>query len=326
MQPSPELVELTQRIYDSLLADPDAMRELFLASPDTVALGTDDREWWVGHDNIAAIFERQMAEIGTGWRWCGTSPLAFRHGEVGWSVDRVVFTPPEGMAFTLRITMVFILERAHWKIAHWHASSGTANEELLGIELPLGIDAVAAAVEEERPNMGPATAGDGTVTLMFSDIEGSTAILDSLGDLRYHRLLEWHHGLVARTLAEHDGHEVSRQGDGFMLAFSSARRAIRCALSLQHRLAEGPGDDLPGVRVRMGIHTGEVLRDKDAFFGRTVHFAARVASAAGGTEVLVSDLVRSLVEGTEDIVFPETRQIEMKGFDGHHQVHMVASA
>jgi class 3 adenylate cyclase len=287
-------------------------------------VGTDDREWLTGHDTVAAVVEEQIRQLGPGMKWTGTCTAGFRHGDVGWTVDRVLVTLPSGETFTARMTMVFVLELAYWKVAHCHASVGQTNDDLLGFAVPVGIEAVAASVGEERPSVHHAAAGDGTVTLLFSDIEGSTAILDSVGDQRYRRLLAWHYAVVERALREHDGHEVSRQGDGLMLAFSSARRAVRCALAIQERTDAGQ-DDLPPVRVRIGIHTGEVLRDEDAFFGRTVHYAARVASAAAGREVLASDLVRTLVDGTDGIAFGETREVEMKGFSGRHPVHLVAA-
>ena len=325
MEPCPELIELATRLYGVFLADPTSVHTLFLDDPGTIALGTDPAEWWVGHRTVAGVFEAQTNEMkGFVSSWVTQGPMAFRHGDVGWFVDRPLLTMLDGSSTSMRISIVFVLQHAQWRIAHWHASVGVTNEELLGTELTVTLEALADSVESQRPSVAGSTAEDGTVTLLFSDIEGSTAILEGIGDRRYRDVLAWHHRIIREHVRANNGKEVSCEGDGFMLAFSSARRAVRCALAAQDALALSPGDDLPEVRVRMGVHTGEVLRDADEFYGRTVHYAARVASAAAGTEVLVSDLVRTLLEGADDVVVRETRQLEFKGFAGTHPVHLVA--
>lgn len=323
MEPCPELIELTKRVYVSFLADPTSARLLLLDDPGTLAVGTDGREWWQGYAKAAAIFELQSTEMrGYVRSWTSHDAEAYRHGDVGWCVDQSIVEMNDGESVAMRISIVYVLDRAQWRIAHWHASVGLPNEDVLGIDLSTTLEALAEAAEAERPSVTASAAADGTVTLLFSDIEGSTATLETLGDRRYRDLLAWHHAIVREQVRAHSGQEVSCEGDGFMLAFSSARRAVRCALDVQDALANSDSDQ-PPVRVRIGIHTGEVLRSEDEFYGRTVHYAARVASAAAGTEVLVSDLVRSLLEGTDEIVVRETRELELKGFAGTHSVHLV---
>jgi class 3 adenylate cyclase len=103
-----------------------------------------------------------------------------------------------------------------------------------------------------------------------------------------------------------------------MLAFPSARRAIACAQEIQRALDQEFGEASPPIRVRIGAHTGEALRDGDDFFGTTLNYAARVASHALGGEVLVSNLTRELVEGGQGIRFQEAREVELKGLPGTH--------
>ena len=183
------------------------------------------------------------------------------------------------------------------------------------------IDHVASAVEEERPDLRAHAASDGTVTLMFSDIEGSTAINERLGDARWVELLREHNSIVRGQAAAHGGFEVKSQGDGFMIAYDSARRALACAAAIQRAFASRneARSDQP-LRVRIGLHTGEVIREGDDFFGRHVALAARVAAQARGGEVLASSLLRELTEGAPDLRFDNGREAELKGLDGTHRV------
>src|SRR5262249_33495772 len=125
--------------------------------------------------------------------------------------------------------------------------------------------------------------------------------------------------------AAHGGTVVNRQGDGSMLAFSSARRAVSSAKSIQHRVAEEITDGTP-LRVRIGIHAGDAVREADDFFGTTVHYAARVAGHALGGDILVSSVARDLVAGGSDVTFLEGRDVELKGIDGLHRLFAVALA
>jgi class 3 adenylate cyclase len=129
--------------------------------------------------------------------------------------------------------------------------------------------------------------------------------------------------VIQELTAAHGGTVVNRQGDGSMLAFSSARRAVSCARSIQHRVARQLTDGSPPLRVRIGIHAGDALREADDFFGTTVHYAARVAGQALGGEILVSSVVRDLVAGGTDVTFLEGRDAELKGIEGLHRLFAV---
>jgi class 3 adenylate cyclase len=106
-----------------------------------------------------------------------------------------------------------------------------------------------------------------------------------------------------------------------MIAFSSARDALRCATAVQRALAaHAERDPDHAVRVRIGLHTGEVLKDQDDFFGRNVVLAARIGAAAQGGEILVSSVLKSLVESTGSWAFEDERDLELKGLAGTHRV------
>jgi class 3 adenylate cyclase len=169
-----------------------------------------------------------------------------------------------------------------------------------------------------RPQEAPG-APDGTVTILFTDIEGFTATTERLGDDAAHELLRKHHAIVRRCVSTCSGFEVKTQGDGFMLAFPGARPALRCAVAIQREL-ERHNRDHPHhpLRVRMGLHAGDVVRDGDDYGGRPVILASRIADQAAGGEVLASGLVRDLTESCGEFEFGEERRADLKGLAGRH--------
>jgi class 3 adenylate cyclase len=107
---------------------------------------------------------------------------------------------------------------------------------------------------------------------------------------------------------------VKFQGDGFLLAFPSARKALLCAVQLQRQFHD---DELP---VRMGLHTGEVIRDGDDLYGRNVILATRITDQALGGEILVSSLTKELTDSSGDMSFNDSREVELKGLNGTFHV------
>jgi class 3 adenylate cyclase len=191
-------------------------------------------------------------------------------------------------------------------------------------EIKRTIDAVAASFGARRPDLAPHAAPDGTVTLIFSDMEGFTEMTERLGDLAAREVIRRHNAIVRRCLREHGGYEVELQGDGFLLAFGGARKAALCAVAIQRALAEDAlaHRDQP-IRVRIGLHTGEALRDAERFFGRTVILAARIASQAAGGEILVSSLLQELLASAGDLRFGPPREAVLKGISGTQRLHPV---
>lgn len=154
----------------------------------------------------------------------------------------------------------------------------------------------------------------GTVTVVFTDIEGSTEVLEQLGEERARLLFRDHDDLVRSLLEKHSGTEVEKEGDSFMLAFSGARQAVQCACAIQRSLAEHP------IRVRMGINTGDVVAEDDRYFGRTVYLAARVCALADGRRILVSDVTRSLAGDVREVRFSDRGEHALKGLTGRHRL------
>jgi class 3 adenylate cyclase len=192
---------------------------------------------------------------------------------------------------------------------------------LISGDLRTSMDAVVSAVQGERPNLGPHAAPDGTVTILFTDIEGSTAITERLGDQRWLALLHTHNAIIREKLAAHAGFEVKSQGDGFMAAFQSARRALQCAIAIEQSLASyNHQHHEEPIRVRIGLHTGEAIKEADDFFGKAVILAARIASQAEGGQILVSGLLKELTESSGQFRFGEGRDVALKGLSGAHRV------
>jgi class 3 adenylate cyclase len=191
------------------------------------------------------------------------------------------------------------------------------------------------ATVEERSDRLAASAGravselrsvpiDGTVTVLFTDVEDFTGLSERLGDIEASHRLRAHQALVRREVAAHGGVEVTCQGDGFMVAFDGARRALRAAVAIQRAIeADEAQADVP-LRVRMGLHTGEAIREEEDLFGRTVIVAARIAAAARGGEILVSSLLRQLSDGSGEFVFGPPREETLKGLTGVHDLYPVA--
>ena len=135
----------------------------------------------------------------------------------------------------------------------------------------------------------------GTVTMLFTDIEGSTRLLERLGPERYAEALGLHQRLLRNAFEEQGGYEVDTEGDAFFVAFSRAADAVAAASSAQSALARAGWPEGEEIRVRMGIHTGEPLVVAPKYIGLEVHKTARIMAAGHGGQVLISETTKALV-------------------------------
>lgn len=191
-------------------------------------------------------------------------------------------------------------------------------------EPPSSSEGLAAAVGLDRPDLRSRAAPDGTITVLFSDIEGSTTMTERLGDQKMQDILQTHNGIFRQQLVAFGGFEVKSLGDGFMLAFSSARRAVQCAGAIQRAFVSyNNAHPEESLRVRIGLHTGEAIKDADDFYGKSVILASRIANQARGGEILVSSLLKELTESAGDIRFGEVQEVELKGLAGRHRLYPV---
>ena len=135
----------------------------------------------------------------------------------------------------------------------------------------------------------------GTVTFLFTDVEGSTRLLKRIGE-RYGEIVVEHQRLLRSAFERHGGQEIDTQGDSFFVAFRRARDAAAAAIDAQRALASHPWPVSAELRVRMGIHTAEPTVQPDRYVGLGVHRAARIMAAGHGGQILLSNTTRELIE------------------------------
>lgn len=202
----------------------------------------------------------------------------------------------------------------------WRTADSLINKGI-GATVRNSVEDLAGWARVERPDLAR-IAADGNVVIAFSDIEGSTELNEELGDRGWVKLLERHNKLIDKQVDEHGGHVVKTQGDGFMIAFADAVKAVRCSIAVQSALQSDP-ERWDNIRVRIGLHMGSSVRRGDDLFGRNVAMAARVAGQADGGEILVSESVRDAISAASDIVLGAPREVELKGLRGSHQLYPV---
>jgi class 3 adenylate cyclase len=323
MDVSDELRRVVTRFFEALRdGDEEAVSNRISRVPGFERFGSDPAEWWQDGETATLVWIQQMREMGGGYPWRMVGEVhAMVEGSVGWSGMRTEFDTPTGPA-PLRLTCVLHLEHGEWKMVHCHSSVPTTNEEH-GFMLTTSVDQIAESVSASRPDLSATSAPDGTVTIAFTDIEDSTRLNELFGDQRWWEVLRAHNEAVRVVTSDFGGTVVKNQGDGFMLAFPSARRALSCAQAIERTIAErfrAPGSP---IRVRIGVHVGEMVREADDFFGHAVNYAARIASSASGGEIVVSSLVHELLAQTGEFEFGEPRTVELKGIHGSQRVYPV---
>jgi class 3 adenylate cyclase len=167
----------------------------------------------------------------------------------------------------------------------------------------------------------------GTLTILVTDMVGSTALAEQLGDRKWWEILQTHNAFVRAQVERHGGIEVKAQGDGFLVVFASARQAILAAVDIQQaaarHCAENPSQP---IELRIGLHTGETVESDGDVFGQNVILAVRIADAAAPGDVLVSGLTHDLTAAAGDLRFSPGEEVALKGFSVPWRVHRVAWA
>ena len=171
--------------------------------------------------------------------------------------------------------------------------------------------------ESANPQRGrrlPEKAAGSVITVLFTDIVGHTEMMQRLGDAKGRDVLREHERITRETLKQHGGAEVKTDGDSFMASFASVSSAVDCAVALQRSFAEYSASADEPIVVRMGLHAGEPIAEGNDLFGSSVIMASRIKAQASGGEILVSDVVRSLLSG-KAFTFTDRGEFAMKGFD-----------
>jgi class 3 adenylate cyclase len=165
----------------------------------------------------------------------------------------------------------------------------------------------------------------GTVTIMFTDVEGFTSLLVSLEEEEAYELVHVHQSIVRECVRAHGGFEVKALGDGFMLVFTDAGEAVRCAVAIQQALGDHNHHHPDrALLVRVGINSGDTFRHEKDYFGLAVSMAARVMEKARGGQILISDMSRDLAGPVPDVRYIARGRFQMRGFPGRHRLYEVA--
>lgn len=299
--------------HDASVGDPT---ELLSASDSAIFIGTGPGEYWVGGSAVREALRIQGETIGRP-NLVPREIVGFEEGDVGWASCQLSIGLEEAR-LDARFTCVFAREGGEWRMVQAHISHEVGNEAW-GMDVDLSMERIAQLISAEKPDLSASTSSTGVLTIMFTDIESSTALNEALGDGAFVELLDRHRSLVDRCAGSHDGSVVKSLGDGFMLAFRSAAHGVGCAIDLQRELR---ATGVP-FRVRIGLHAGSPVARETEFYGRDVAYAARVGAVAAGGEIVVSDPLRALLGRSERVGFGASRYVELKGFDGPQLVHPV---
>jgi class 3 adenylate cyclase len=271
--------------------EPDEVVDLPLAREEVVILGevhvarTTHQPGWSWAEHVKPI---------AGTQWC-------MHHHQGFIVSgQMQIETDDGAVRVVRPGDAFDVQPGH-------------NARVVGDEPCVTIDFAGVRGWGKPPELGERV----VATLLVTDIVDSTAAAVRLGDAQWKTLLGGHSDRVRVELDRYRGLELERTGDGFLVMFDGASRAVRCAAAI----AKAAEDD--GLRIRAGIHSGEVERDGRTLRGVAVHAAARIAALAQPGEVLVSDASVALLEGSR-LTLEDAGEHELRGLPGQRRLYRLA--
>ncbi|MDX2342791.1 MAG: adenylate/guanylate cyclase domain-containing protein [Acidimicrobiia bacterium] len=315
MNQSSEIEAVVRRFLAARVAvDVEAMRNLHSRSDYVRLIGSDTDEWSQGYDAAVEVWAAQGNEF---LEIADTKLLrieAFENGETGWAAVEQERTLATGQVFTFRITMVLALEDSVWKVVQLHFSIPVSDEEILNVELTRTLSDLLTSIDSGPDLLALGTAALGTATILFTDLVDSTSLSQKLGDRAWSDLIASHFQVVREIVEREGGTVVKTIGDGGMYAFASATSALAAAVGIQRAVADSTEDRL---RLRVGIHTGDVIQNNDDYIGLAVNKAARVAAAAQGDQTLVSSTTMDMVN-TNAYAFGDPITAELKGLEGTH--------
>ncbi len=295
-----------------------------LAELDSVSFARGERAR-LQEQRLGALEQRIEADLALG-----------HHAELVPELERLVREHP--LRERLRGQLMLALYRSgrQAEALEVYRSGRRLLDEELGLEPGEELRRLERAILEQDPSLAgalpPATPAPaapvvptGTVTFLFTDIEGSTKLVQRLRD-DYGALLEQHHRLVRGVFEEHAGEEIDNQGDAFFFAFRRARDAVRGAVEAQKALAGASWPQDATVRVRVGVHTGEPGLAETGYHGLDVVRAARISGAAHGGQILVSSATRDLVGAAlEEVTFGDLGEHRLKDLEEPQRIFQVAA-
>lgn len=313
IQPSPEIAAIARRWHEAYASgDSATMVNLLTGDALLYYVGTAPEEIGRGPEFRHAF--GRFVEAHPPMRLRFTSIDGFACGPAGWSITVHEAEAPDGTAAEVRTTLIFHLQQGQWRIAHVHNSIPRTNTEGLGRELARFDDLLDAALSgTETPDR------TGLATIMFTDIADSTAIAVALGDAPWSKAVKAHIGKMRQLVEGLGGTLIKSLGDGTMSSFPSARAALSAATAAQ--TAMDAAESEPRLRIRIGLHTGDLIAGDSDVFGTVVNKAARIAALAGPGEIRVSDATRLMVGDSGGFAFADPATVGLRGLDGEHVIH-----
>jgi adenylate cyclase len=309
---SPEIESVVRRTMTEYSGDFGTLRNLMSADPSLRVLGFDRDEWWSGPDEFSGIRGTQVGEE-PDIEYRIDEVEGFEDGGFGWATLFVTLTTPE-ISTQVRHTVLLRLESGIWKVIQLHNSIPVSNEQIFGVDLTKSLDDLVTSILDDRTPLLGAEATEGTMTLVFTDIVDSTPLAESVRDDKWAVMIRDHEAVIDAATASNGGRVVKFLGAGSMLAFESARAALRSAIEIQRETVDRPSS------VPVGIHTGEVKRTADDLFGLTVNKAARIAAATEAGGITISSTTKDLVGSIDGVTMGDPRTVALKGIAGTHQI------
>jgi class 3 adenylate cyclase len=191
---------------------------------------------------------------------------------------------------------------------------GFPHNEIMEVDRTV-VKAFLGRVVDPEPTAGELSIDSPFRAIMFTDIEGSTQVINELGDDKSMELLRTHNSLTRDALRTHAGREIKHTGDGFMASFTSAVKAVECAITIQNSIGKYNKDNLEtAMNIRIGISAGEPVHNDNQLYGAAVNLAARLCAQAKPGTILVAQVVRDLLVG-KGISFAGSGEFNAKGFD-----------
>jgi class 3 adenylate cyclase len=313
MERSPEIEAVVRRLWKAFVdQDRQALANMTTDNPDLRAILNADDEWIRGNGRFEDVLVDRAKLLGVvGVEFDRLE--AFEHGDAGWFAAIVVVARDTGESLTFRNTGIFIIEAGVWRVTQIHTSRGVPNTDTFGYEISQGLASLVGSLDEQAVASVVSVSMNGTVTLMFTDIEGSTRMSEELGDVMWSDLISDHFASLNDAAGSFGGTVIKTLGDGAMIAFPAAREALSAAIDVQKASAES------NLRVRIGIHTGDAVQTAGDYAGIAVNKAARITSAAEGGEILASSVTAELA-GDRQFRFGPERTAELKGLSGTHRL------
>lgn len=320
---SDELAGVMKRLMVAIqTGDTLTARGLIVNRPETLLVGSRG-EWLYGTEAYEVI----TAQLTTAPEYERTfhSLEAYEDGSVGWGAATSTVTFPTGTTVVARTTAVFHLEEGVWRVVQWHASTpATDTDDWFDVDMPRTLSDLVDSLDDDLDSILAARFDTPEVALLISDIEDSTSHGVEFGDALWSDVVQRHFDQLERIATANGGTLVKTMGDGALLAFDNAANAARAAIAAQQSVRDV--ETVGNYRVRIGVHIGQAVHSDKDYFGYTVNKTARLASAAAGDEILVSEPIAGSINSLDEFRVGEPRSLSLKGLPGAHTAYPLTRA